>query len=67
MITTYVIGGGGKSITCLDCGNTSWNPYDLSRRYCGVCREFHDDKEMKAGTRERSAENAVQDPFSVWS
>ena len=64
IIPTYVIGAYGKNITCLDCGNTSWNPYDVIRRYCGVCREFHDDKEMKARTHERSAESLAQDPFA---
>jgi hypothetical protein len=67
MIPTYVIGGDGKNILCLDCGNTSWNPYDVSRRYCGVCREFHGDKEMKAPPSERSAESPAQDPFGDWS
>jgi hypothetical protein len=67
IIPTYVIGAYGKSITCLDCGNASWNAFDVIRRYCGVCREFHDDKEMKARTHERSAESLAQDPFSDWS
>jgi len=67
MIPTYVIGDHGKSIICLDCGNTSWNPFDVIRRYCGYCREFHDDKELKARPRERSAESPGQDLFSDWS
>jgi hypothetical protein len=67
MIPTYVIGGYGRNITCLDCGLTSWHPEDVRERYCPVCREFHDDKEKKARTRERSAGNPAQDPFSDWS
>jgi hypothetical protein len=67
MIPTYVIGASGKSITCIDCGNTSWNAYDGSRRYCGVCREFHDTKEIKPQPRERPAESRAQDAFSDWS
>ena len=65
---TYIpIMNGGKTITCLDCGLTSWNENDVRERYCPVCREFHDDKEKKARTRERSAGNPAQDPFSDWS
>jgi hypothetical protein len=41
MIPTYVIGGYGRNITCLDCGLTSWNQNDVRERYCPVCREFH--------------------------
>jgi hypothetical protein len=61
MIPTYVIGGYGRNITCLDCGLTSWHPEDVSRRYCPVCRELHDDKEKKAS--EPSARNP-RDPFA---
>jgi hypothetical protein len=69
MILTYVIGGDGKNILCLDCGLTSWNENDVRSRYCPVCREFHDDKEMKAGgPPELSDENPAQgDSFSDWS
>jgi hypothetical protein len=67
MIPTYVIGGDGKNILCLDCGLTSWNENDVRSRYCPVCREFHDDKEMKARPPEFSAERRAQDLFSDWS
>jgi hypothetical protein len=63
MIPTYVIGDSGKSITCLDCGNTSWNPFDVIQCYCGTCREFHDDKEMKTPCEPTPA----KDLFPDWS
>ena len=65
MIPTYVIGGDGKNILCLDCGLTSWHPEDVRRRYCPVCRELHDDKEKRAS--ERSAGDPARDPFADWS
>jgi hypothetical protein len=43
MIPTYVIMNGGQSITCLDCGLTSWNENDVRERYCPVCRKFYDE------------------------
>jgi hypothetical protein len=67
IIPTYVIGGYGRCITCLDCGLTSWHSEDVRKRYCHFCREFHDDKEKKARPRERSGESLAQDPFGDWS
>jgi hypothetical protein len=67
MIPTYVIMNGGKSITCFDCGLTSWNPYDVIRRYCGVCHKFHDEKEKEARPPGLSAECPALDPFYDWS
>jgi hypothetical protein len=61
MIPTYVIGGYGRNITCLDCGLTSWHPEEVRQRYCHFCREFHDDKEKKARPG-----NPAQDPFGDW-
>ena len=63
MIPTYVIGGYGRCITCLDCGLSSWHPEDVRQRYCHFCREFHRDKEEKAG----SAAHPAPDPFDDWS
>jgi hypothetical protein len=58
----------GKSITCLDCGLTSWNPYDVIRRYCGVCHKFHDDKEKEASPSPNLfAESPAQDAFYDWT
>jgi hypothetical protein len=62
IIPTYVIGGYGRNILCLDCGLTSWHPEDVRQRYCPDCREFHADKEMKA-----RPENPAPDPFGDWS
>jgi len=31
------------SITCPRCGWTSYNPHDISERYCGHCHVFLDD------------------------
>ena len=68
MIPTCVIMNGGKSITCLDCGLTSWNPYDVIRRYCGVCHKFHGEDEKEALlSPELFAESPVLDPFFDWS
>ena len=66
-IPTYVIGGYGRSITCLDCALISWHPEDVKRRYCDFCVEFHEEKKKKARNQERSAESPVPNPFSDWS
>lgn len=29
------------SITCPDCGRTSYNPGDIENRYCAACDQFH--------------------------
>jgi hypothetical protein len=51
----------GKSITCLDCGLTSWNENDVRNRYCNYCRKFHDDKEKESQpSPEPSAESTAQ-------
>lgn len=33
------------SITCPQCGMVSYNPNDISNRYCGNCHLFHDQME----------------------
>lgn len=35
------------SITCPNCGRTSYHPEDIKQKYCGACHAFHD--EMKIG------------------
>lgn len=30
-------------IKCLVCDMTSWNPNDVTNRYCGNCHRFHED------------------------
>lgn len=35
--------GKAESITCLQCGMTSYHPKDIEHRYCGHCHVFHDD------------------------
>lgn len=40
---TFKISEDGKSITCLRCKRTSFNPNDVEQRYCGFCHVFHDD------------------------
>lgn len=42
VIKTYTISPDESSITCLRCKMTSHNPTDVSERYCGNCKEFHD-------------------------
>lgn len=32
---------GGRTITCLKCGFTSYHPQDVLNRYCGQCGQFH--------------------------
>jgi hypothetical protein len=51
---------GGKSITCLDWGLTSWNENDVRNRYCNYCRKCHDDKENESRSPELSAESPAQ-------
>lgn len=34
----------GKAIRCGECARTSWNPNDITHRYCGFCNKFHDDE-----------------------
>jgi hypothetical protein len=60
MIAAYVIMNGGKSITCFDCGLTSWNENNVREHYCPVCREFHDEKENRARPPELSPESPAQ-------
>jgi hypothetical protein len=31
------------SITCPQCGMTSYHPEDILQRYCGNCHRFHDE------------------------
>lgn len=31
-----------ESITCPQCGRTSFHPVDVRERYCGACHRFHD-------------------------
>jgi hypothetical protein len=31
---------GTIAIRCLDCGHTSYNPHDVTHRYCGHCHRF---------------------------
>jgi hypothetical protein len=54
---------GGKSITCLDCGLTSWNEDNVRNRYCPVCSKFHDDKEKESLSPELSTESPAQADF----
>ena len=35
--------GPPPSITCPQCGRTSFNPADVRNRYCGACRQHHDE------------------------
>ena len=32
-----------RSITCPQCGRTSYNPNDIRAKYCGACHQFHAD------------------------
>lgn len=41
-VTTYRINWPRRSITCLVCGLTSYNPNDVEARYCGHCHASHD-------------------------
>ena len=47
MRSTYEIVEDGKAIKCLICERTSWNPNDVSQRYCGCCRAYHSDMQME--------------------
>jgi len=71
MIPTYVIGGYGRNITCLECGRTSWHPQDIENLYCGGCHEFHADKEIRRALRAPSGKKAERvrndDRFPEWS
>ena len=42
----YVISKDGKSIKCLNCGMTSYNPIDVRDKYCGNCHVFLEDNEL---------------------
>jgi ribosomal protein L37E len=42
---TYKIkfkGGKPFSITCVNCGRTSYHPQDIQQKYCGKCNTFHE-------------------------
>jgi hypothetical protein len=40
----YWISPDGRSITCVNCRMTSYNPHDVSEHYCGACHRFLDDE-----------------------
>jgi len=42
-VHTFMISPDGRSITCLRCHMTSFNPTDVERHYCSYCDVFHDD------------------------
>lgn len=44
----YLLGRAGVSITCLSCGQTSFNPNDVQQRYCAHCHRFHDDEQWRS-------------------
>lgn len=33
---------GRASITCPQCGRTSYHPRDVQEKYCGACHQFHE-------------------------
>jgi hypothetical protein len=41
-MTGYTINSDG-SITCHQCGMTSWNKEDATQHYCAKCKVFHDE------------------------
>lgn len=44
-LATYELGDRFRlrpSITCCCCGMRSFNPIDISQKYCGNCHQFHD-------------------------
>jgi hypothetical protein len=40
-MASYVKANDGKSITCLECGMTSFNENDVLSLYCGNCHKYH--------------------------
>lgn len=36
------------SITCPQCGRTSYHPRDIEEKYCGACHAFHEDMRRDA-------------------
>lgn len=40
-MNSYEISEDGKSIKCLNCGMTSYNPIDVRELYCGNCHGYH--------------------------
>ena len=42
---TYHVGAttdGEAFIACFACGSVSFNPTDIEKKYCGMCRDFHE-------------------------
>lgn len=37
-----VEGSGQQGIKCLVCGMTSYNPTDISEKFCGHCNDYHE-------------------------
>ncbi len=35
------------SITCHECGRTSFNESDIKHKYCGYCHKYHEDTQAK--------------------
>jgi hypothetical protein len=36
-----------KGIQCLKCFLKSYNPNDITNKYCGSCHEFHEDENIR--------------------
>jgi hypothetical protein len=49
MTKGYTIAPDGSWITCHRCGRRSFHRMDVAHRYCGFCKLFHDDEDIKKG------------------
>lgn len=60
---SYILGNnnGQPSITCTDCGMTSYNPNDIKHKYCGNCHKWHDDTTERQQGLEETIEKQQQE------
>jgi hypothetical protein len=58
-VNGYTIAPDGRSIMCHRCGKTSYNLHDVSHRYCGHCKRFHDDAGVPIWTVGSSGTNSA--------
>lgn len=42
MTRTYILATDGNSITCTNCGTTSYNKNDVLYRFCSKCHQYHE-------------------------
>jgi hypothetical protein len=53
------------SFICPRCGKRSFNPHDVSARYCGACHRFVDDQTLPVRPEDLALEVATKEPMQL--